>query len=65
MLCVSEANWQIMNTAIFATLAGGTQIGWAGIGGVPFFAMNTDTGALRLPDVRGMSPCTPPTSREG
>ena len=53
-LCVTEAEWQAMNHAVFATLADGTQIGWDGIGGAPFFAPDLATGALRLPDIRGM-----------
>jgi hypothetical protein len=54
MLCKTEAEWQAMTTAIWATLADGTTVGWDGIGGAPWFAMHMDTGALRLPDVRGM-----------
>ena len=54
MLCKTEAEWQAMTRAIWATLADGTQVGWDGIGGAPFFAPNFATGALRMPDVRGM-----------
>ncbi|MDR2051151.1 MAG: hypothetical protein LBQ63_05195, partial [Deltaproteobacteria bacterium] len=53
-LCKTEADWQAMTTATWATLADGTKVGWNGIGGAPFFAPNTGTGALRLPDLRGM-----------
>lgn len=53
-LCLTEAEWQAMTTAIWHTNADGTQVGWNGIGGAPFFALHKDTGALRLPDVRGM-----------
>jgi hypothetical protein len=53
-LCVTEAQWQAMVTAIFATLADGSTIGWNGIGGAPWYAPNWDTGDLRLPDLRGM-----------
>ena len=54
VLCKTEAEWQALTRAIWATLADGTQIGWNGIGGAPFYAPNTATGALRLPDLRGM-----------
>ena len=53
-LCKTEAEWQAMTTATWATLANGTKVGWNGIGGAPFYAPNTATGALRLPDLRGM-----------
>ena len=53
-LCVTEAEWQAMTRATWATLADGTQVGWNGIGGAPFYAPNTATGDLRLPDLRGM-----------
>lgn len=54
LLCKTEAEWQAMTTAIWATLADGTTVGWNGIGGAPFYAPNMATGALRLPDIRGM-----------
>lgn len=54
MLCTTEAEWQAMTTAVWATLADGTRVGWNGIGGAPYYAPNTATGALRLPDLRGM-----------
>ena len=53
-LCKTEAEWQAMSTATWYTLADGTQIGWNGIGGVPFYAPDLSTGSLRLPDLRGM-----------
>ena len=53
-LCTSEAAWQAMTTATWATLADGSTVGWNGIGGAPYYAPNTATGALRLPDLRGM-----------
>lgn len=53
-LCKSEAEWQAMTKATWATLTDGTKVGWDGIGGAPFYAPNTATGALRLPDLRGM-----------
>ena len=53
-LCKTEADWQAMTRATWATLADGTSVGWNGIGGAPFYAPNWNTGALRLPDLRGM-----------
>ena len=53
-LCTTETAWQAMTRAVWATLADGTQVSWNGIGGAPFYAPNTSTGALRLPDLRGM-----------
>ena len=53
-LCKSEAEWQAMTRAVWATLADGSTVGWNGIGGAPYYAPNTATGALRLPDLRGM-----------
>ena len=53
-LCKPEAEWQALTTATWATLADGSKVGWNGIGGAPFYAMHLDTGALRLPDLRGM-----------
>ena len=54
MLCKTEEEWQAMTRATWATLADGTTVGWNGIGGAPFYAPNLETGALRLPDLRGM-----------
>lgn len=53
-LCKTEAEWQTMTKATWATLADGSKVGWNGIGGAPYYAPNTATGALRLPDLRGM-----------
>ena len=53
-LCTTEAQWQAMTTATWATPADGSKVGWNGIGGAPYYAPNTATGALRLPDLRGM-----------
>ena len=53
-LCKTEAEWQAMTQAIWHTNADGSTVGWNGIGGAPFYALHTDTGALRLPDLRGM-----------
>ena len=53
-LCTTEEQWQAMTTATGATLADGSKVGWNGIGGAPYYAPNTATGALRLPDLRGM-----------
>ena len=53
-LCKTEAAWQAMTTATWATLADGTKVGWNGIGGAPFYVQDTANGTLRLPDLRGM-----------
>lgn len=53
-LCKTEEEWQALTTATWATLADGSTVGWNGIGGAPFYAPDTATGALRLPDLRGM-----------
>lgn len=53
-LCKTESEWQALTTATWATLADGSKVGWDGIGGAPFYALHLDTGALRLPDLRGM-----------
>lgn len=53
-LCTTEAAWQAMTKATWATLADGSKVGWNGIGGASYYAPNTATGALRLPDLRGM-----------
>ncbi len=53
-LCKTETEWQNMTTATWATLADGTKIGWNGIGGAPFYVVDTGAGTLRLPDLRGM-----------
>ena len=53
-LCKTEEEWQAMTQAVWHTNADGTKIGWDGIGGAPFYAPNLETGALRLPDLRGM-----------
>jgi hypothetical protein len=55
-LCKTESEWQALTTATWATLADGTKVGWDGIGGAPFFVVNTANGSLRLPDIRGMVP---------
>ena len=54
LLCKTEEEWQAMTTATWATLADGTEIGWNGVGGAPYYALHLDTGSLRLPDLRGM-----------
>lgn len=53
-LCVTEAEWQAMTTATWATLADGSTVGWNGIGGAPWYVVDTANGTLRLPDLRGM-----------
>lgn len=54
LLCVTETEWQTMSNATWATLADGTQVGWEGVGGVPYYALNPETGTMRIPDLRGM-----------
>lgn len=54
LLCKTEEEWQAMTHAIWHTNADGSTVGWDGIGGAPFYALHLDTGALRLPDIRGM-----------
>lgn len=53
-LCKTEAQWQAMTTATWATLADGSTIGWNGIGGAPFYVQDLSAGTLRMPDLRGM-----------
>lgn len=55
-LCKTEAEWQAMTTATWATLADGSTVGWDGIGGAPFYVQDLGAGTLRMPDVRGMYP---------
>ena len=54
MLCKTEAQWQAMTVATWATLADGSKIGWNGIGGAPFYVQDLAAGTLRMPDLRGM-----------
>lgn len=54
LLCKTEAQWQAMTTATWATLADGTTVGWGGIGGAPFYVQDLAAGTLRMPDLRGM-----------
>ena len=54
LLLKTEAQWQAMTTATWATLADGTNVGWDGIGGAPFYVQDLAAGTLRLPDLRGM-----------
>lgn len=54
LLCKTEAEWQAMSTAIYYTDASGNQEGWNGVGGVPFFVIDTSAGTIRVPDIRGM-----------
>ena len=53
-LCVDEATWQSMSTAIYYTDAAGNQYGWDGIGGVCKFVIDTAAGTIRVPDLRGL-----------
>jgi len=54
LLCKTEAEWQAMTQAIWHTNADGSQVGWNGIGGAPFYVQDLAAGTLRLPDIRGM-----------
>ena len=54
LLCKTEAQWQAMTTATWATLADGSKVGWNGIGGAPFYVQDLAAGTLRMPDIRGM-----------
>ena len=54
LLCKTEAQWQAMTTATWATLADGTKVGWGGIGGAPYYVQDLSAGTLRMPDLRGM-----------
>ena len=54
LLCKTEAQWQAMTTATWATLADGKTVGWGGIGGAPFYVQDLTAGTLRMPDLRGM-----------
>ncbi|NCB23723.1 MAG: hypothetical protein EOM56_13000, partial [Deltaproteobacteria bacterium] len=49
LLCKTEAQWQAMTTATWATLADGTTVGWGGIGGAPFYVQDLTAGTLRMP----------------
>lgn len=54
LLCKTEAQWQAMTTATWATLADGSKVGWGGIGGAPYYVQDLSAGTLRMPDLRGM-----------
>jgi len=54
LLLKTEAEWQAMSTATWATLADGSKVGWNGIGGAPFYVQDLGAGTLRMPDIRGM-----------
>ena len=53
-LCITEEEWQTMSTAIYYTNRANVSEGWGGVGGVPYFVVNTNDGTIRVPDVRGM-----------
>lgn len=54
LLLKTEAEWQAMTTATWATLADGSTVGWNGIGGAPYYVQDLGAGTLRMPDLRGM-----------
>ena len=53
-LCTDEASWQAAHTATWATLADGSQVGWAGVGGCTKYVLDLMQGSIRMPDLRGM-----------
>ena len=53
MLCKTEAQWQAQSVKVEYTLADGTQTGWNGIGGNPWYVLDVGAKTLRLPDIRG------------
>ena len=54
LICKTEQEWQTMSTATYYTNASGVAEGWNGVGGVPFFVIDTNAKTIRLPDTRGM-----------
>lgn len=52
-LCKTESEWQELSTKTYYTLADGTKVGFNGIGGVGYYSLNTATGSIRMPDIRG------------
>ena len=54
LICKTEQEWQTMSTATYYTNASGVAEGWNGVGGVPFFVVDTEAKTIRLPDTRGM-----------
>lgn len=53
LLCKTEVQWQELSTHVYYTLADGTNIGFNGVGGVPYYVQDLNAGTLRMPDVRG------------
>ena len=54
LLCKTEVEWQALSTATYYTDANGNTEGWNGVGGVPWYVVDTNAGTIRVPDVRGM-----------
>ena len=54
LLCKTESQWQELSTHIYYILADGTNIGFNGVGGVPYYVQDLNAGTLRLPDIRGI-----------
>lgn len=54
LLCTTEEEWQAMTHAVWHTNADGTEVGWNGIGGAPFYVLDVVQETIRLPDLRGM-----------
>lgn len=53
-LCKTEVQWQDLLKKAYYTLPNGTKVGFAGIGGVPWYVQDLAAGTLRMPDLRGL-----------
>ena len=51
---VTQAEYDALHVATWATLADGTQVGWDGIGGVPKFVWDKAADTLKMPDLQEM-----------
>lgn len=51
---VTQAEYDALHVATWATLADGTQVGWDGIGGVTKFVWDKDADTLKMPDLQEM-----------
>lgn len=50
----TQAQWDTLHNAVFATTTTGTTFTWNNVGGVPFFVVDTTANTIRVPDLRGM-----------
>jgi len=55
-LCTTESEWQAARQVAWATLASGEKITWNNIGGICKYVIDTMSGTIRVPDLRGMYP---------